>query len=195
MRTCGTRLVSRKLPFSGQSRIRWYGTSRTDAQPVLRGGVATSQWYGVFPDVPDRLLVVFAFGADASASDVVRPRLASPRLAWRERVMGAWYAIRVGGPDATAAVVDALCTSLGSLDAPPLATAAVVLACPAAVDALEHYFAADQAHDWGASGVTAAAAQYLCEHHGVTTSLPPPTPADRDVFSALVDVARRLQTA
>jgi hypothetical protein len=121
--------------------------------------------------------------------------LASPRLAWRERVMGAWYAIRVGGPDATAAVVDALCTSLGSLDAPPLATAAVVLACPAAVDALEHYFAADQAHDWGASGVTAAAAQYLCEHHGVTTSLPPPTPADRDVFSALVDVARRLQTA
>lgn len=134
---------------------------------------------------------IVAAGAEAPASDVVRLL----RLAWRERVMGAWYAVRLGGPDVTAAVLDALRTSQGSLDAPPLATAAVVLAGPAAVDGLEHYFAADQAHDWGASGLIAAAAHYLREHHGITTSLPPPTTADRDVFSALIDVARRLQTA
>jgi hypothetical protein len=140
---------------------------------------------------PASLDDITAAGADVVASDVVRLL----RLAWRERVMGAWYAVRVGGPDVTAAVLDALRTSGGSLDAPPLATAAVVLAGPAAVDALEHYFAADQAHDWGASGLIAAAAHYLREHHGITASLPPPTPADRDAFVALVHFARRLQTA
>ncbi|MGC5017107.1 hypothetical protein [Micromonospora sp. DT47] len=114
---------------------------------------------------------------------------------WRPRVMGAWYSVGVGGPEVTAAVLHALATSRGALDAPPLATAAVVLAGPEAVEALEQYFAADQAKGWGASGVIAAAADHVRLHHHVATSLPLPTDADRDTFTALIDIARRLQAA
>jgi hypothetical protein len=88
---------------------------------------------------------IAAAGADLTASSVVRLL----GLAWRERVMGARYGVRVGGPDVTDAVLRALRTSQGSPDAPPLATAATILAGPAAIDGLEHYFDADQAGDWG----------------------------------------------
>jgi hypothetical protein len=78
---------------------------------------------------------IASVGADALASDVI----GLLRLGWRERVMGAWYAVGVGGPDVTAAVLEALRTSGGSLDAPPLATAAVVLAGPAALDTVSRH--------------------------------------------------------
>ncbi|WP_406076756.1 DUF6000 family protein [Micromonospora sp. NBC_00858] len=116
------------------------------------------------------------------------------RDGWRPRVMGAWYSVGVGGPEVTAAVLHALATSQGSLDAPPLATAAVVLAGPEAIEALEQYFAADQAEGWGASGVIAAAADHVRRHHHVATPLPLPTDADEVTFAALLDIARRLQT-
>ncbi|MCZ7440374.1 DUF6000 family protein [Micromonospora sp. WMMC241] len=114
---------------------------------------------------------------------------------WRTRVMGAWYSVRVGGADVTAAVLHALATSRGSLDAPPLATAAVVLAGPDAAEALRQYFTADQACGWGAGGVIAAAADHLRRHHRTATPLPRPTDEDRDTFAALIDIARRLQAA
>ncbi|WP_433268400.1 DUF6000 family protein [Micromonospora vinacea] len=117
------------------------------------------------------------------------------RDGWRPRVMGAWYSVTVAGPEVTAAVLHALTTSQGALDAPPLATAAVVLAGPEAIEALERYFAADQAEGWGASGVIAAAADHLRRHHHVATSLPAPTKTDQETFAALLDIARRLQAA
>ena len=140
---------------------------------------------------PALLADIAAVGTDATASDVVRLL----RLAWRERVMGAWFAVRVREPEVTAAVLEALRTSRGSLDAPPLATAAVVLAGPAALNALEQHFAADRANGWGASQLITAAAHHLGGQHRIAALLPAPTAADRDAFSALVLVARRLQAA
>ncbi|MET8360965.1 hypothetical protein [Micromonospora sp. NPDC005171] len=84
---------------------------------------------------------------------------------------------------------------MGALDAPPLATAAVVLAGPEAIDALERYFAADQAERWGASGIIAAAADHVRRHHHVTPSLPAPDKTDQDTFAALLGIAHRLQAA
>lgn len=113
--------------------------------------------------------------------------------AWREGVMGAWYAVQVRGPEVTAAVLQALRNSHGSLNAPPLATAAVVLAGPEAIDALEEYFIADQAQQWGAAGLTAAAADYLREHAQAGNPLPRPTPVDTVMFGQLIEIAQRLQ--
>lgn len=41
---------------------------------------------------------------------------------WRTRVMGAWFAVMHDDEDVTNAVLAAVRSSLGSLDAPPLAT-------------------------------------------------------------------------
>ncbi|RQX13616.1 DUF6000 family protein [Micromonospora arida] len=117
------------------------------------------------------------------------------RDGWRPQVMGAWYSVTVAGPEVTTAVLHALATSRGALDAPSLATAAVVLAGPEAIEALERYFAADQAKGWGASGIIAAAADHVRRHHHVNTSLPAPSKTDQDTFAALLDVARRLRVA
>ena len=129
-------------------------------------------------------------GRGMTAADVIR-LLA---LDWRKRVMGAWYAVMVGGPEVTAAVLRALRTSHGSLDALPLAAAAVTLAGPDALGALKEYFAADEAEGWGADGWIAAAAHHLVDHYAVTTALPCPASSYRDTFSALLDIARRLQS-
>ncbi|MCG5462726.1 DUF6000 family protein [Micromonospora sp. MED01] len=140
---------------------------------------------------PPLIPALAELSGDASPADVI----ALLQDSWRPRVMGAWYAIRVGGPDVCAAVLQALATSRGSLDAPSLTTAAVVLNGPGAVEALQQYFTEDQAQGWGAGGVTAAAADYLRRHHQVATPLPLPTDSDRDTFTALIDIARRLQAA
>ncbi|MGW5668065.1 DUF6000 family protein [Micromonospora sp. NPDC003776] len=138
-----------------------------------------------------RIPALADLGRGASPADVI----ALLQDSWRPRVMGAWYAIRVAGPDVCAVVLQALATSRGSLDAPSLATAAVVLDGPGAAEALQQYFDEDQTHGWGAGGVIAAAADYLRRHHQVATPLPLPTDADRDTFNALIDIARRLQAA
>ncbi|MBG6103218.1 DUF6000 family protein [Micromonospora vinacea] len=117
------------------------------------------------------------------------------RDGWRPQVMGAWYSVTLAGPEVAAAVLHALATSWGALDAPPLATAAVVLAGPESIEALERYFAADQAAGWGASGIIAAAADHVRRHHHAATSLPAATKTDQETFAALLDVARRLQAA
>ena len=115
---------------------------------------------------------------------------------WRARVMGAWYAVCIGGPEVVDAVLRAVRTSRGSLDAPPLATAAVVLAGPQALPALEHYYAADAAGTWGAGDVVAAAVDHLRVTHELRHLLtPPPTEQGADAFRALLDVAGELQAA
>lgn len=58
---------------------------------------------------------------------------------WRERVVGAWYAVAHPTPAVRAAVLRSLETSAGSLTAPPLATAAVFLNGSAALPALCTY--------------------------------------------------------
>ena len=73
------------------------------------------------PDIAD-------VGRAAGPEDVIQLL----RGYWRERVMGAWLSILHREPAVTAAVLQALVTSQGSLDSPPLATAAVVLAGSAA---------------------------------------------------------------
>jgi hypothetical protein len=108
---------------------------------------------------------------------------------WRERVMGAWYAARVGGPEVTTEVLGALQTSQGSLDAPALATAAVVLAGPDSLDAIEHYHPEDED---GATTMSAAA-DYLRERYHVTSTLSPAEPAAREVFDGLVEIAERIR--
>ncbi|GAB3842060.1 hypothetical protein GCM10029963_14470 [Micromonospora andamanensis] len=130
--------------------------------------------------------------AEASRATTAAEVMTLLRDSWRSRVMGAWYSVRVGGADVAAAVLHALATSRGALDAPPLATAAVVLTGPDAAEPLQQYFTADQTHRWGAGGVIAAAADHLRQHHQVATPLPPPTDADRDTFNALIDIAHHL---
>jgi len=56
--------------------------------------------------------------------------------AWRPVVMGAWLSLRFGPEEILSEVLEALQGSGGSLTAPPLATAAVILGGPAALPAL-----------------------------------------------------------
>ncbi|MEU4478454.1 DUF6000 family protein [Micromonospora sp. NPDC023966] len=82
-------------------------------------------------------LPLLAAVAEANRAITATDVIALLRDGWRTRVMGAWYSVGVGGADVTAAVLHALATSRGSLDAPPLATAAVFLAGPDATEALQ----------------------------------------------------------
>ena len=116
------------------------------------------------------------------------------RSAWRERVMGAWLALRKDDPLVVAAVLHALGTSQGSLDAPPLATAAVVLAGAEALPELERYYAADQAHQWGAAGIATAAIDYLRQLRGVDSLIPSAGEDDVATFAQLIAVAEALRT-
>src|SRR5260370_28458397 len=72
------------------------------------------------------------YGPRLAADIVVAGRTASPADVisllgsnWRERVMGAWFALLQADPSVTEAVLQALSTSHGSLDAPPLPAPAV----------------------------------------------------------------------
>lgn len=108
---------------------------------------------------------------------------------WRPRVMGAWLAAAQTSGDVTAAVLSALETSWGTLDSPPLAAVAVLLAGPAALPALETYAARDAEHGFGGTDLVAAAAAHLA----VPTVLPAPEPGDRDLFAALLAVAGEIR--
>lgn len=112
---------------------------------------------------------------------------------WRPRVMGAWLSVRYEGAEVRRAVLHALETSLGSLDAPPLAVAAVVLGGPDAAPSLEKYFAADEANAWGASGFVAAAGAHIRECLGADLLLRRPEPRDIEDFHSLMRVAQRLR--
>lgn len=76
---------------------------------------------------------------------------------WRTRVIGAWFAVTHDDEEVTNAVLAAVRSSLGSLDSPPLATAAIVLADAQALRALQEYAAKDVTNHWGACGFVATA--------------------------------------
>ena len=105
----------------------------------------------------DLLRSVVAVGRDASVVDVVW-LLRGP---WRPRVMGAWFSLLHNSDAVTRAVLQSLETSAGSLTAPPLAVAAVLLAKHEAQGSLAEYVAQDVLHDWGSATFVGAAIEHL----------------------------------
>ena len=108
---------------------------------------------------------------------------------WRTRVMGAWFALLQDAEGVTAGVLEALRSSLGSLDSPPLATAAVVLAGQHALPFLLEYAARDAENAWGACGFVAAA----IEHIGGSCATCPPGDGDSAAFAELLALAIHLR--
>lgn len=105
----------------------------------------------------DLLRRVVAVGRDASVVDVVWLL----RGEWRWRVMGAWFSLLHDSEAVTQAVLRSLETSGGSLTAPPLAVAAVLLADHEAESALAAYVAEDVLHGWGSAEFVSAAMEHL----------------------------------
>lgn len=109
---------------------------------------------------------------------------------WRERVMGAWFSLLCTDDDTVLpAVLRALTTSNGSLDAPPLTVAAVVLGGAESLPAIELYVERDVEADWGASGFGVAAIERL----GGSTTTAIASDEDRAALAALLELARRLR--
>jgi len=108
---------------------------------------------------------------------------------WRTKVMGAWFAVMHDDDDVTHAVLEAIRSSLGSLDSPPLATAAAVLAGAQALPALQEYAVKDAANNWGACGFVSAA----IEHLGGSCVACPPIAQDKTAFTELLALAVRLR--
>ena len=108
---------------------------------------------------------------------------------WRARVMGAWFAVMHDDEDVKYAVLEAVRSSLGSLDSPPLTTAAVVLADADALPALQEYAANDAENDWGACGFAAAAIEYV----GGSCTACGSIERDSTAFTELLSLAARLR--
>jgi hypothetical protein len=136
---------------------------------------------------PALLPALVAIGRTATAREVI----ALLRDPWRCSVMGAWFALLHDDAVVTTAVLDALAASGGSLDAPPLATSAAVLAGRDALPALEAYAVADRARDLGACGYVAA----TIEHLGGRTTACAPDDRDRLELQQLLDLASQIRAA
>jgi hypothetical protein len=127
--------------------------------------------------------------ADAGRGTSEVEVIALLRETWRERVMGAWFALFHDNDAVRCAVLDSLASSAGSLTSEPLVAVAVALAGTSAGDALQRYAGRDLANGWGASGVAAAA----MEHLGVYPAISSATNDDRTNFTALLKIAERLR--
>ena len=64
---------------------------------------------------------------------------------------------------------------------------------PSAIASLSRYYEADMASGWGAADVIQQAAQYVEEHFGVPSFLPPPLDGQRQVFDCLMAVAEAIR--
>jgi hypothetical protein len=134
----------------------------------------------------EELLPAIAEAArEASASDVAE--LLGEH--WRSTVMGAWYAVRQPAPEVLQALVLALESSHGSLDSPPLATAAALVEPDRAVDAMRRYCDRDASEQWGACKFVAAALEHV---GGIGTACEPGDLA-RDKFAAMLNLAVQLR--
>ena len=134
----------------------------------------------------DLLGAIASTGRDATSSDVFM-LLRDP---WRCTVMGAWLAYVHPDPAVKEALRHALASSHGSLDAPLLATAAVVMLGADALGALEEYSDRDVAAGWGACGFVAAA----IEHLGAVPANCASDDGDRQAFAAMLGLAKRLDS-
>ena len=93
--------------------------------------------------------------------------------AWRPVVMGAWFSLRFSTAEIGVELRRAMERSLGSLTAPPLATACVLVAGVESLPELEHYVRTDPGDDGSAQFVAAA-----MEHLGAL----PPTPVSDGAY-------------
>ncbi len=134
---------------------------------------------------PGLLPEIAAASREAQPSDVVM-LLRDP---WRCSVMGAWLSIRQPEPEVKEALLLALARSHGSLDAPPLATAAVLVVKEQAIEALQTYCERDAAEQWGACGFGAAALHHL----DAETPACEPSEFDRQRFTGMLGLAQRLR--
>jgi hypothetical protein len=107
-----------------------------------------------------------AVGRDTSVEEVV----GLLRGTWRPRVMGAWFSLLHDNETVTRAVLQSLRTSSGSLTAPPLTVAAVLLAEHAAHSAMAEYVARDVAQDWGSAAFVTAAIEHLDSRTPINSS-------------------------
>jgi hypothetical protein len=127
---------------------------------------------------------VAAVGRDASVVDVVWLL----RGEWRPRVMGAWFSLLQDSDAVTRAVLQSLETSAGSLTAPPLAVAAVLLAKHEAQSSLTQYLAQDVLHDWGSAAFVGAAIEHVGGRAPMELS-----DRDRSGFEQLHEVGKALR--
>jgi hypothetical protein len=133
----------------------------------------------------DLLPVITEAGREATAADVIA-LLHDP---WRASVMGAWFALLFDDEQVTESVLRALSASSGSLDSPPLAVAATVLAASRALPSLQSYALSDLEHSWGACGFAAAAMQHL----GAEPTPCEPKEGDRHNFREMLTLAEELR--
>jgi hypothetical protein len=138
-------------------------------------------------DAPSRLHEIVRGSAAVSGDDVIQLL----RSHWRHRVAGAWIAIAKSDSDVATAVLHALRTSSGSLDAPPLAVAAALLAGAASRSSLLEYWRQDQQHDSGAADFVAAAIEYVSGDGDASESGTPDAEA-RNSFRAMRELALEL---
>jgi hypothetical protein len=115
------------------------------------------------------------------------------RLGWRSQVMGAWFSITRDSAQVKTDVLRALRESHGSLDAPPLATASVVLAGPDSMATLTTYYEADVAASWGAADIIREAAHYLQDVYGVQSTIPVSANGEHLIFDRMIAVARAIR--
>jgi hypothetical protein len=129
--------------------------------------------------------------ASLDADEEVVLRLLRP--AWRERVMGAWLSVTRSSEIVMAEVLHQLEQSHGALDAPPLATAAVVLAGPACTSSLGQYHERDVNSGWGAAEVVRQASHDVAARFGVPNILPAPEHGMGD-FAQMLAVAESIRS-
>jgi hypothetical protein len=103
--------------------------------------------------------------------------------------MGAWFSLLHDDETVTRAVLRSLETSAGSLTAPPLAVAAVLLADPeAAKGALAEYLVQDVLHEWGSAGFVGAAMEHLAGRVHME-----PSDRDRSSFEQMHAIATAMR--
>jgi hypothetical protein len=130
---------------------------------------------------------VAATGREAPLADILE-LLGSD---WRPRQVGAWFAIVRDEPEVLPAVLESLRTSRGSLTAPELAVAAIVLCGEEAIPALLDYQTAETERNFGRCGEISAARELL----GARSPLGPASDEERARFARYLRVATDLQSA
>ncbi|MCU1420927.1 MAG: hypothetical protein JWN36_578 [Microbacteriaceae bacterium] len=110
---------------------------------------------------------------------------------WRPRQVGAWLSLVRDEPEILPAVLESLRTSLGSLTAPELAVAAVLLGGERAVSALLAYQTAEDERNYGTVGAVSAALEYV----GAVSRRGPATESDRAQFAEYLEVAEQIRAA
>lgn len=109
--------------------------------------------------------------------------------AWRPVVMGAWFSLRFSATEIGTDLRHAMRASAGSLTAPPLATACVLVVGTTSLPDLEHYVQNDPGQDGSARFVAAAAERLGSKPTAAITD-----DSYRDRLGEMLDLGTRLQS-